>query len=454
MASKTSRNGGLPDTVSKKEIESGRGGGYECEFVKPPASDVQSECPVCLLVLRDPHSVTCCGKSFCAVCITRLRKSRKRCPTCNASDFTSTPDTTLENAFRKLRVRCGNQRTGCDWVGTLRELDAHLNLDRSESDYRSSGCEFASVECGFCAELYKRRFIAEHETQNCPNRPYACTECHQKGTFESITKIHWFECQQKLLETKLRYVQSARQRQQSGWCSVWLLTLVVCLCAITLAAVLNDQNSPDGELTILSKKVKALEDEFSVYKEKVDTQIQQEFDKKLELFRTQLDVFWSKQIINQIQSHSVPIRENLSGKLEQLQREVLNREEEMNNELAQTKELHQSLGDNVMKLLMQQQGDVELKLKTLISELKGELQQTKDNLQQSINTANSQVQQCLTTVTALETKLKQLTTDCDRKIDEERKEREKSHSAMVAMFEERKKHKHHHGCKHGRRGRR
>ena len=51
--------------------------GYDCEFVERPPKAVQCECPVCLLVLREPHQVTCCGYSFCATCVKRVQNDKK-----------------------------------------------------------------------------------------------------------------------------------------------------------------------------------------------------------------------------------------------------------------------------------------------------------------------------------------------------------------------------------------
>ena len=39
-------------------------GGYDCEFVERP-KELETDCPICLLVLREPFQVTCCGNSFC-----------------------------------------------------------------------------------------------------------------------------------------------------------------------------------------------------------------------------------------------------------------------------------------------------------------------------------------------------------------------------------------------------
>ena len=52
-----------PDTSSEKYRS-----GFDCQFVDAP-KELQSECPVCLSILREPCQVTCCGKSFCRACI-------------------------------------------------------------------------------------------------------------------------------------------------------------------------------------------------------------------------------------------------------------------------------------------------------------------------------------------------------------------------------------------------
>ena len=39
--------------------------GFECQFVEEPPRSLQSECPICLQILRDPYQTTCCGYAFC-----------------------------------------------------------------------------------------------------------------------------------------------------------------------------------------------------------------------------------------------------------------------------------------------------------------------------------------------------------------------------------------------------
>ena len=168
--------------------------GYECEFVKPPAKEFSSECPVCLFVLREPHTVTCCGKTFCEVCIGRQRKTNGRCPTCNATEFDSKLDEGLKTSLSCAHVHCSNKSLGCQWVGILGDLDSHLNLSASG---RAVGCTFAGVECKYCDKRYQRHFISEYKSNECPKRPYSCSNCQFQDTYDNITKIHWFECQKK-----------------------------------------------------------------------------------------------------------------------------------------------------------------------------------------------------------------------------------------------------------------
>ena len=43
--------------------------GYACDFVDTIPKELQTECSICLHVLRDPHMVDCCGYRFCKSCI-------------------------------------------------------------------------------------------------------------------------------------------------------------------------------------------------------------------------------------------------------------------------------------------------------------------------------------------------------------------------------------------------
>ena len=172
--------------------------GYDCEFVERPPKAFQCECPVCLLVLREPHQVTCCGYSFCATCVKRVQKDKKCCPTCNKADFTVFPDKRLKRSLNEYRVYCCQQGEGCDWVGELGELDRHLNL-RPPPEKLLVGCQFSKVDCTYCVQPFQRRYVQAHQSDDCPKRPYACQHCNKyavtfKATYEGVTQNHWPVC--------------------------------------------------------------------------------------------------------------------------------------------------------------------------------------------------------------------------------------------------------------------
>ena len=172
--------------------------GYDCEFVERPPKAVQCECPVCLLVLREPHQVTCCGYSFCATCVKRVQEDKKCCPTCNEADFTVFPDKRLKRSLNEYPVYCCQRGEGCDWVGVLAELDRHLNL-QPPPEKLLVGCQFYEVDCTYCVQPFQRRYVQAHQSDDCPKRPYACQHCNKyaatfKATYEEVMQNHWPVC--------------------------------------------------------------------------------------------------------------------------------------------------------------------------------------------------------------------------------------------------------------------
>ena len=120
-------------------------GGYDCEFVERP-KELETDCPICLQVLRDPFQTSCCGNSFCQSCINRVKDDEKACPTCNKVGFGVFPDKRLRKSLYAFQVRCTHQKSGCEWIGELGELDRHLNLN-PELGKKLVGCAFATVVC-------------------------------------------------------------------------------------------------------------------------------------------------------------------------------------------------------------------------------------------------------------------------------------------------------------------
>ncbi len=169
--------------------------GFDCEFVEPPPKRyVQSECPVCLQVIREPHQVTCCGKKFCKACIEHIKAIKKPCPTCNEEEFSNFPDKGLKQSLYGFKVRCSHQKDGCEWTGELGKLHEHLNADPRQ-EKQLYGCQFAEIDCIYNCGNISSKGTQNHLIKDCPKRPFICEHCTDyKSTFDDVTNNHWSVC--------------------------------------------------------------------------------------------------------------------------------------------------------------------------------------------------------------------------------------------------------------------
>ena len=167
--------------------------GYDCEFVERPPAQVECECPVCLLVLRDPQQVKCCGHSYCKVCLDRVVKDGTPCPTCNAVAFSIFQNQGLRRTLGGFRVYCSNKDEGCKWVGELGDIERHLN-SKPSPERQLEGCLFEEGACVYCTCLFQRLYIHEHQSNKCPKRQFQCEHCGEVDSYENITEIHSQKC--------------------------------------------------------------------------------------------------------------------------------------------------------------------------------------------------------------------------------------------------------------------
>ena len=174
--------------------------GFDCAFVEKPPEFFQTSCPICLLILREPHQVTCCGKSFCRTCIQKIKTKKNPCPTCNKENFTDFPNLGLQQPLYGFKVHCSNKDEGCDWQGELGQLDKHLNLN-PDKDKQETGCAYTKVKCLHCSELYLRCLIKHHQALECLLRPFSCEMCKEfKSTYDDVTTNHAPSCKCRPVE--------------------------------------------------------------------------------------------------------------------------------------------------------------------------------------------------------------------------------------------------------------
>ena len=170
-----------------------RRGGFDCEFVESPPKIVQSECPVCLLVLCEPYQVTCCGYSYCKACIERVKADKEPCPCCK-NDFDDFPNKGLQRSLSGFKVFCSHHKEGCQWIGEFGQLESHLNVDPPQHR-QLEGCTYVEVPCQYCFKLCKRSQALVHQSELCPLRPFTCQYCKVfHSYYEDVVSNHMPRC--------------------------------------------------------------------------------------------------------------------------------------------------------------------------------------------------------------------------------------------------------------------
>ena len=180
-----------------------KSGGYECEFIHPPPKVLQTECSICLLILREPHLTSCCGHSFCRACIERVQNDEKPCPLCKEAKFTIFPNKGLERNLKELVMYCEHKEAGCSWRGELGRYDDHL----------ARACPHVEMKCQYvnCHGIAKRKDISLHEA-SCGFRPFHCDWCqHYDSWYDDVINNHWPLCPKYPVHCKQCDVKVQRQ---------------------------------------------------------------------------------------------------------------------------------------------------------------------------------------------------------------------------------------------------
>ena len=170
---------------------------YDCKFVEPIPEEVQTVCSICLLTLKEPCIVGCCGNRFCKACI-KPAKQLRFCPLCKASNFQMLPDKQLERLLNQRNVYCLLRDSGCKWTGELNKLPNHLHfvddvVHVSTSLGKTDICEFLPIPCVYCKEYFRRIDMEKHKS-NCNARPSVCKYCCYKCPFKDLVSQHLQKC--------------------------------------------------------------------------------------------------------------------------------------------------------------------------------------------------------------------------------------------------------------------
>ena len=160
--------------------------GYQCQFIDSVFDDLY--CKKCTLVARRLTITNCCGESFCHTCIADNQEPGNPCPACGEKNFTTLEHKKNQKRINCLRVYCSMKERGCDWSGTLEQLDTHLDPDQDT-------CQYVDTKCPLnCQQSIPRNKVEQHVAQHCAKRPYVCQHCNFKATYEEVVDAHLPEC--------------------------------------------------------------------------------------------------------------------------------------------------------------------------------------------------------------------------------------------------------------------
>ena len=160
--------------------------GYQCEFIHSVFDDLY--CKKCTLVARRLSITTCCMESFCHACIAVTREEGKPCPTCGKEDYNILEHVKNQRRISCLQAYCSMKERGCDWSGTLEQLDTHLDPDQDN-------CQYVDTKCPLnCQQTIPKNKVEQHVAQHCAKRPYVCQHCNFKATYEEVVDAHLPEC--------------------------------------------------------------------------------------------------------------------------------------------------------------------------------------------------------------------------------------------------------------------
>ncbi len=162
-------------------------GGSTCELFLCPVPE-EFKCGLCKQVAREPNLTNCCGEHFCKPCITRAVEHKEPCPSCKEIDVTFMVNKRDQRRILALEVRCAMKDRGCEWTGTLDQLDAHL-------DVNSDKCQYVDIKCpNKCDQPVQKRNLPLHLAKECAKREFFCQYCNFTATYEVVCNDHWPEC--------------------------------------------------------------------------------------------------------------------------------------------------------------------------------------------------------------------------------------------------------------------
>ena len=342
-------------------------GGYQCEFVGPVPEELL--CKSCKLVPKKLFTTDCCTERFCQACIEQPLNDKKTCPSCGEADFSTFFIKGGQKKILALQVHCAMKQKGCEWVGQLEQLDAHLDTD----------CQYIDVECpSKCDKKVQKRNLATHLEMDCHKREFMCPYCTYKATFEIVSNVHWPECLLFPLICPNRCGVTCEREfidDHMQLCSLEEVECEVSFAGCKEKFLREDQDehmkrNVERHLKLTATETLRIKQEL----QEKDAELQKQ-EEKLKQNLEEKD-----QQIRELQESHKQVQQQLQEKDAELKQELTKRDTELKQELQKKDEVMKVLKDDMNQELKKRYD--ELKLKD--TELKAKLETTDRNIRKGI----------------------------------------------------------------------
>ena len=353
-------------------------GGYQCEFVGPVPEELL--CKSCKLVPKKLNRTDCCEERFCQVCIDPVLKDKKPCPSCGEADLSTFSTKASQKKILALQVRCAMKQKGCEWVGQLEQLDAHLDTD----------CQYVDVECpSKCDKKVQKRNLATHLEMDCHKREFMCPYCTYKATFEIVSNVHWPECLLFPLKCPNRCGVTCEREFIDDHMQICSLEEVE--CEVSFAGC-KEKFLREDQDEHMKRNVERHLKLTAIATLRIKQELQEkdsELKKQEEKLKQNLEE--KDQQIRELQESHKQVQQQLQEKDAELKQELTKRDTEMKQELQKKDEAMKALKDDMNQELKKR--DDAQKLKD--TEMKAKLETTDQNIRKVIEEQHKQLQEQL-----------------------------------------------------------
>ena len=130
-------------------------------------------CGICKGIMREA-CLTSSGEQICSCCEVRKSQSAIIGRPCLSKH---TPNEVVRKMVNSLKCSCPLLERGCEWLGTLKDCEEHLDT-----------CGYVRDQCKLgCGAVLHRNKLRAHEEDNCSYRKVECEHCIQYFTFRDMS---------------------------------------------------------------------------------------------------------------------------------------------------------------------------------------------------------------------------------------------------------------------------